>query len=205
MVEIKVAYLKQLGNRELQQAKKIFAQKQPECEIKLVGTNYQTAFTLLKKGQVDLVIADGREKRHELYQKRLAVPGVMAILQKGTYPAGTQMIDKDKLRDLTCFLICSPQEEKEELNLQQKIWQLKSPFMAVNDFDEASVLIAGGSGYFIMNELTAKLISNDTLQKLFLLNHGKQIKQEYYAFWQKKQKVIQYLVRILQKEYEKAI
>lgn len=202
MVKIRIAYVKQLGNKELKQAKKIFAQKEPTCLIELIGTGYKRAFTLLQNRQADLVIADARRQGNSLQKELLASPGLVAVLQKGTYPAGMQMIDKDELRDLTCFLICDPGQEKEELELQQKIWQLKSPFMAVNDFDEASVLIAGGSGFFVMNELTARLISNDTLQKLFLLAHGQQMKQRYYAFWRRNQKFLRYFIDILKNEYQ---
>lgn len=40
-------------------------------------------------------------------------------------------------------------------------------------------MATSGSGYFLMNERTADLLMNDQLQKMFLLNDGQQLKQDY--------------------------
>ena len=50
------------------------------------------------------------------------------------------------------------------------ILKIKSPFIAVENVNEASLMAESGSGFFIMNELTANLLKNkDKLQQLFVL------------------------------------
>lgn len=203
MKELKLAYFDKLGKQEIIDAKVAFEKKHPAYCLHLEACGHNQAFHKLEQQEVDLVLNDLRpqEKEADFNKKKLADLGLMAILQKGTYPAGLQLIEKDQLNDLTCFLVCSRAEEKEELHLHQDLWHIKSPLIAVGNADEAGVLVSSGSGYFIMNELAASLISNDTLQKLFLLDHGRQMRQPYYIFWQKKTPVIQAFIHLLEKEY----
>lgn len=202
MKTLTVAYFDKLGVQEIQAAKNNLVKNYPDLQVTLKSMSHDQAFDALKENEVDIAINDLRDEKNNLQKIKLTERGLIAVLQKGTYQAGLQMIEKDELRDLICFLICSPNEEAEELHLHKDLWQIHSPFIAVNNFDEAGVLISSGSGYFIMNEGTATLISNDMLQKLFLLNDGRQMKQSYYAFYQKNNALIDDFIKCLQTEYE---
>ncbi len=201
MNTLKIAYFDKLGVKELKQAKINFENKHLNWQVILQSSSHEDAFAKLRQGQVDLAINDWRHEEDNFLKDHLADRSLMAVMQKGTYQTGVQMIEKDELADLTCFLICSPKEEIEELHLHKDLWQIKSPFIAVGNFDEAGVLISSGSGYFIMNEETASLLSNDTLQKLFLLDHGQQMKQSYYAFYRKDDKIVSNFIAEIEKEY----
>lgn len=200
MEQLKVAYFNQLGRKELDQAKSEFEQD-TGVNVKLIGAGYDEAFEKLADHEVDLVIADKRDEDHDFKQEDLVQVGVMAILPKGSYQSGIQMVDKSNLTDLTCFIVAKPEEEAAELHLYKDLYQIKSPFIASNSVEEAALLVASGSGYFLINEIAANLIKNDSLQRLFLMDNDKMMRQTIIAFYNEDNPFIEKFIEILKKEY----
>ena len=203
MKKLRIAYFNQLGRRQLDRIVDQFKQKHSDVEIELIGMGHDEAFDKLAKNEVDLAISDLRDDQLDFKKEILGQEAVMAILQKGSYPSGVQMINKDDLADLTCFIvaIAKPEEEAAELHLFKDIYQIRSPFIASNSVEEAALLVASGSGYFLMNEATASLISNDTLQRLFLLSNGQQMWQKIAAFYTNEDAVIKDFILLVKKVY----
>ncbi|KRL82621.1 LysR family transcriptional regulator substrate-binding protein [Lactobacillus ultunensis] len=201
MNQLRIAYFDQLGRRELDAAKDKLKQVYPSVNIKLVGTGHDEIWDKLTNHEVDLAINDLRDEKNSFSSETISKSGLMAILQKGSYLRGVQMIEKSELTDLTCFIVAKPEEEAAELHLFKDLYQIKSPFIASNSVEEAALLVASGSGYFLMNENTAKLIKNDSLQQLFLLDEGKQMHQTIAAFYQEKTPIISKFLQILKTEY----
>ena len=193
MKQLKIAYFNQLGRRELDQAKTKFEEEYPDTEVKLIEK--------MADGEADLVIADKRDEKDDLEREDLAQVGVMAILPKGSYQSGIQMVDKADLSDMTCFIVAKPEEEVAELHLFKDLYQVKSPFIASNSVEEAALLVASGSGYFLINEIAADLLKNDSLQKLFLTDNGAPMRQTIAAFYAEKNQTIAKFNEILKKEY----
>lgn len=201
MEQLKIAYFNQLGRKELDQAKAKFEQENPDVQVKLIATGYDEAFEKLSDGEVNLVIADRRDNNDDFAREDLTQVGVMAIVQKGSYQSGIQMVDKSDLSDLTCFIVAKPEEEVAELHLFKDLYQIKTPFIASNSVEEAALLVASGSGYFLINEIAANLIKNDSLQKLFLMNNDKMMRQIISAFYTKENPIIKKFNEVLKKEY----
>lgn len=187
---LKIAYFNQLGRKRLDEITKLFEQKHHDVKVELIGASHNQVFDQLAKKEVDLAINDLRDDLIDFQTEILWQNGVMAILQKGTYSSGMQMIEKNDLADLTCFIVAKPEAEVEELHLFKDIYQINSHFMAANSIEEAALLVASGSGYFLMNEETAKLLSNDTLQRMFLLQDSQQIWQKVAAFYNQETSLI---------------
>lgn len=201
MEQLKVAYFNQLGRKELDQAKIKFEQLYPNVKVKLLSTGHDQAFEKLADGDVDLVINDCRDEKDDFIKDDLTQVGVMAVTQKGSYPSGVQMVDKDDLSDLTCFIVAKPEEEMAELHLMKDLYEIKSPFIASNSVEEAALLVASGSGYFLINELAANLIKNDSLQRLFLMDQNQVMRQTIAAFYVKNTPYISKFVEVLKTEY----
>lgn len=202
MEQLKIAYFNQLGRKELDQAKIKFEQIYPNIEVKLISTGHDQAFEKLASGDVDLVINDFRGEENGFIKKDLTEVGVMAVVPIGSYPSGIQMIDKSDLSNLTCFIVAKPEEEVAELHLLKDIYTIKSPFIASNSVEEAALLVASGSGYFLINEIAANLIKNDSLQCLFLLDEdGKIMRQTIMAYYAKDTSCSNEFVEILKSEY----
>lgn len=202
MDTLRIAYFDQLGQKKLLQAKNNFNQMHPNVNVELIGMGHDDVFTKLENNQVDLAINDLRDEKNDFSQKPIAQLGVKAILPKGSYPNGMQMVEKNELGDLTCFIVAKPEEEVAELHLFKDFYQIPSHFIAANSVEEAALLVASGSGYFLMNEDTAQLIRNEDLQGLFLLNDGQQIRQKITAFYLKQNDLIDNFIAILQKKYQ---
>lgn len=201
MKQLKIAYFNQLGRKELDQAKAKFEQNNPDVEVKLIGTGYDDAFEKLADGEADLVIADERDEKKVFEKENLAQVGVMAVLPKCSYQNGIQMVDKSDLSDMTCFIVAKPEEEVAELHLLKDLYQVNSPFIASNSVEEAALLVASGSGYFLINEIAADLLKNDSLQKLFLTDNGAPMRQTIAAFYAEKNPTIAKFNEILKIEY----
>lgn len=199
MEQLKIAYFNQLGRKELGQAKNKFEQDS-DVKVKLINTGYDEAFEKLSNDEVDLVIADKRDE-NDFEKEDLTQVGVMAIVPKGSYQSGIQLVDKAALTDLTCFIVAKPEEEVAELHLLKDIYQIQSPFIASNSVEEAALLVASGSGYFLINEVAANLIKNDALQRLFLMNNNKVMRQTISAFYKKDNPIIEKFIEVLKKEY----
>ena len=201
MKQLKIAYFNQLGRKKLDQAKAKFEQKNSDVEVKLIGTGYDDAFEKLADGEADLVIADERDEKKDFEKENLAQIGVMAVLPKGSYQNGIQMVDKSDLSDMTCFIVAKPEEEVAELHLLKDLYQVNSPFIASNSVGEAALLVASGSGYFLINEIAANLIKNDSLQKFFLPDNGNRMRHTIVAFYANADPAAKQFSDILQKEY----
>lgn len=201
MNQLRIAYFDQLGRRELDKATEIFEEKHPDCHVKLVGAGHDEIWDKLSNHEIDLAINDWRDEENNFSAETISQSGLMAILQKGSYSDGIQMIEKSELSDLTCFIVANPEEEAAELHLFKDLYQIKSPFIASNSVEEAALLVASGSGYFLLNENTAKLIRNDSLQQLFLLDGGKQMRQKIAAFYREENPIISDFIEILKTEY----
>lgn len=201
MKTLKIAYFNQLGRKDLDRVVDQFTQKYPDIKISLIGMGHDEVFDKLAEQDVDLAINDLRDEQVDFNSQILGQKAVMAILQKGSYPSGIQMINKDDLVNLTCFIVAKPEEEAAELHLFKDIYQIQSPFIASNSVEEAALLVASGSGYFLMNEATAGLISNDTLQQLFLLSNGQQMWQKIAAFYTNEDAKIKDFISLVQKVY----
>lgn len=197
MKQLKVAYFNQLGRKDLDKVKKDFERKHPDVKVELVGTGYDEAINQVREHKADLAVVDLREKEAELKSALVGQKAIVAMMQKGSYPSGIQMIEKSDLSDLTCFIVAKPEEEAAELHLFKDIYQLPSPFIASNSVEEAALLVASGSGYFLMNEVTAAMLRNDSLQKLFLLDHGQQMWQKIMVYFIEDSKLIQEFVELL--------
>ena len=105
MTELKIAYFDQLGRKELDQAVQHFVLKHPNVDVKLLATSHDGAFAKLNEDEADIAINDLRDENLNFDETELTQAGVMAILPKEMYPNGIQMIEKDELNDMTCFIV----------------------------------------------------------------------------------------------------
>lgn len=92
MKTLKIAYFNQLGRKDLDRVVDQFTQKYPDIKISLIGMGHDEVFDKLAEQDVDLAINDLRDEQVDFNSQILGQKAVMAILQKGSYPSGIQMI-----------------------------------------------------------------------------------------------------------------
>lgn len=210
MKEINIGYFKYFGNKEINKIKKKFEEENAGYLLNLHALSHDYLYHELNEKKILLALTDPRDDDLAKYQVYPVISaGIMAILQKGNFMSGQQTIELNDLSKIPDILIAKTDDEQSELHFHKDILKIKSPFIAVENVNEASLMAESGSGFFIMNELTANLLKNkDKLQQLFLLKNGKQLRQDYVLLHQKDEQqnqVLQKLVTMISSEFKKII
>lgn len=180
MKEVQIGYYKSFGTKEITEIVNKFKNVHSDVQINLVPVYQDQVVDKLEDGKIDLALTDPRDNE---FGKFTVMPikqeSLVVLLQAGNFMKSEQTVELKTLTQIPNILIATPEEEAGELHYHKDILGIQSPFIAVDSFNEASLMAASGSGYFLMNERTAELLSNDQLQKMFLLKNGQQLKQTY--------------------------
>ena len=104
---------------------------------------------------------------------------MLVLVQAGNFNKYQQTIELDDLKNVPCIMVASVADEKSEYHYLKDILQVDSDLLAVETLGEGILMVESGSGYLIMNEMTASHVDDDQVQKLFLLRDGKQLREKY--------------------------
>lgn len=104
---------------------------------------------------------------------------LLALVQAGNFNKYQQTVELNELRNIPCIMVATVVEEKSEYHYLKDILKIKNDLIAVETLGEAFLMVESGSGYLIMNEMTASHVDDDQVQKLFLLRDGKQLREKY--------------------------
>lgn len=201
MKELKVGYFKNFGNNEFCKAGQYLSQNNI-CAIKLIPLPLKDLSYALLNKEIDVAITDPRDQKfNEFKNQKITDAGLVVLLQAGNFIKGLTTIDKAQLTNIPNIIVAKSEDEKDELNYHKNLLKIGSPFIAVDNFNEAALMAQSGSGYFLMNEWTAPLIKGSDLQRLFLLDHGKQLKQTYLALYRQENPEILALVQSLKDNF----
>lgn len=178
-----IGYLNNLGNKELSRAAAIYRQKSTDQNLETKALSYSDIIDQLQDGKIDLALVNDRQDNlntlNTLNTYQIADASVIAIIQKGTFDKHAQIVELADLRANSCIITCSIQEEKAEYYYYRDVLKIPNQLIADDSLNETILMTQAGSGFFLMNEYTAPLIKNNDLQKLFLFNQGKQLKEKY--------------------------
>lgn len=180
MKKIFVAYFKNFGINNFNRAKEIFERKHSGVEVELKALGQEQTINAVENETVDFAITSVRDADvGHLFIKCLANVSLVAVFQSGNFDRGQQTIELHALDDVPDLLVASTEEESAELHYQRNLLGIKSPFLAIDSFNEAALMAESGSGYFIVDEKTAPFFTSQQLQKMFLLKNGCQLRQDY--------------------------
>ena len=178
--KMKIGYLKNLGRHELEQAAAKWQTLHKNAKVDLEPINYDEIETKIQDGKVDAVLVNGR---NTIYQKLKSYSvgdiALLALVQAGNFNKYQQTVELNELRNIPCIMVATVAEEKSEYHYLKDILRIENDLIAVETLGEAILMVESGSGYLIMNEITASHINDDQLQKLFLLRDGKQMREKY--------------------------
>ena len=168
---LKVGYFKSFGSKDVEKIVEEFRKMHPEIDIKLLPLYQDQVGDALTGGKIDLALTDPRDNDFNNYRLQpITEVSLMVILQAGNFMPGEQTVDIKDLKKIPNILIAKTEEEAGELHYHKDVLKITSPFIAVDSFNEAALMATSGSGYLLMK---------DQLQKMFLLNDGQQLKQDY--------------------------
>lgn len=177
---MKIGYLKNLGRHELEQAAKKWQALHENEKVELEPVGFDEIETKIQDGEVDAVLVNSRNTIYRtLASYAVSDIALLALVQASNFNKYQQTIELDNLKNVPCIMVASVADEKSEYHYLKNILQVDSDLLAVETLGEAILMVESGSGYLIMNEMTASHVDDDQVQKLFLLRKGKQLREKY--------------------------
>ena len=177
---MKIGYLKNLGRHELEQAAKKWQALHENEKVELEPVGFDEIETKIQDGEVDAVLVNSRNTIYRtLASYAVSDIALLALVQASNFNKYQQTIELDDLKNVPCIMVASVADEKSEYHYLKNILQVDSDLLAVETLGEAILMVESGSGYLIMNEMTASHVDDDQVQKLFLLRKGKQLREKY--------------------------
>ncbi len=177
---MKIGYLKNLGRHELEQAAKKWQALHENEKVELESVGFDEIETKIQDGEVDAVLVNSRNTIYRtLASYAVSDIALLALVQASNFNKYQQTIELDDLKNVPCIMVASVADEKSEYHYLKNILQVDSDLLAVETLGEAILMVESGSGYLIMNEMTASHVDDDQVQKLFLLRKGKQLREKY--------------------------
>lgn len=200
---IKIGYLKSYNGNELQNAILKFVSKLPEVDIDIQsGTHFELSDKLFND-ELDMKITDQRRAFSNDFVNYL-ICTLYFFIKVPEYSkfANKEIITLDELKDKTCIIISSKDEEETERKFYRDILGFKTDFIFAKNLEEANLLVASNKG-FLPIEKTLKEEENNGLKIIPLYNKNTQMNRNYYAFWKKlnDNQFIEEFANILSKEF----
>lgn len=204
---LRLGYLRNLGTNEFLNAVSIFSKEYPNIQVRVTSSSHEKLYDLLRTDQVDFVFNDLRRAPSNSYVNVFLTKSFFqVIISNNKFSKHKKTVTSDELKDIACILIVGPDEEAAEEDYFRDILGIRSSFITAQTYDEAIVMAASGQGYLLVNDRISKvLIHNDALQTFTLLNDGKEMIQNYYAFWKANNSgfYIETFADILKEQFEK--
>lgn len=177
---MKIGYLKNLGKHELEQAAAKWQALHENEKVELEPVGFDEIETKIQDGEVDAVLVNSRNTIYQtLASYAVSDIALLALVQAGNFNKYQQTVELGELRNVPCIIVASVADEKSEYHYLKDILSIKNDLIAVETLGEAILMVESGSGYLIMNEMTASHVDDDQVQKLFLLRDGKQLREKY--------------------------
>lgn len=178
--KMKIGYLKNLGRHELEQAATKWQTVHENEEVILEPINYDEIETKIQDGEVDAVLVNARNTIYQTLESySVGDISLLALVQAGNFNKYQQTVELNELGNMPCIMVATIAEEKSEYHYLKDVLKIKNDLIAVETLGEAILMVESGSGYLIMNEMTASHVDDDQVQKLFLLRDGKQMREKY--------------------------
>ena len=201
---IKIGYLKSYIGYELQNAILKFAKKLPEVEIDVQsGTHFELSEKLFNN-ELDIKVTDQRRAFSDDFVNfplctlyfYIKVPEYSDLAVKET-------ITLSELKDKTCIIISSKDEEETEMKFYRDILGFKTNFIFARNLEDANLLVASNKGFLPIEKTLSDDEEHKGLKIIPLYYKENQMSRKYYVFWKKENnnQVIEEFANILSKEF----
>lgn len=201
---IKIGYLKNYSGTELQDAIIQFSKKFPEVEMNIVSGTHEELSKKVFENELDMKFADQRRAFSDDFVNFLICTQYFFI-KVPTYSelAKSETLTLENLKDKSCILISSQEQEENESKYYRDILGFKNNFIFANNLEEANLLVSSNKG-FLPIECNKNVKQTDRNFKLIPLYYKRsQLSRNHYAFWKKDNNnpIIEKFAEILKKMY----
>ncbi len=201
---IRIGYLKNYTGYELQNAILKFVKKLPEVEIEVKsGTHFELSEKLFNN-ELDIKVTDQRRAfSDDFINFPLCTLYFYIKVPEYSKLANKEVINLDELKNETCIIISSKEEEETEMKFYRDILGFNTNFVFARNLEEANLLVASNKGILPIEKNSNEEGINSGLKIIPLYCGKNQMNRKYYAFWKKKNnsEVIEEFANILSKEF----
>lgn len=201
---IKIGYLKSYIGYELQNAILKFANKLPEVEIDVQsGTHFELSEKLFNN-ELDIKVTDQRRAfSDDFINFPLCILYFYIKVPEYSKLANKEIITLEELKNETCIIISSKDEEETEMKFYRDILGFKTNFIFARNLEDANLLVASNKGFLPIEKTLIEEEINRGLKIIPLYYKKNQMSRKYYAFWKKENnnEVIEEFANILSKEF----
>ena len=176
-----LSYLNGSGTGALYQTIGQFKKQHPGVQLKVEAGGYDEAASLLKRDKTDLVFGlqhgldiDGYEK---LFLGELPCYAELSAVYPQSAAEGLELAE---LNGLPCIVVALPKQQEAECEFYRRIFGVTGSFLFAQSAEEARLMAAAGSGYWLTENSCA---ASGSVNAVPLFKNGKRLAKKYYLFW----------------------
>ena len=183
---LKIGYLRGYHGKEIKETIMEFSALYPDVAIELKRGNHEELYNYLISGGASLVMSDQRRAFHEDYVNYHLLHMDCYIEAAASHPLSQKhFVDIADLKNETCILVASDQQQDIEREFYENIIGLKCHYVFADDIDEARLLVAINKGFMPIEYAQKEVSRHDHIQSIPLYRNHKQLQRNYCAFWKK--------------------
>jgi len=185
--ELCVGYLNLYAGPELSEAIGEFSARHPDVRISTVSGTHEDLYEGIVSGAVNLALNDQRRAFSDQFENvELLDAGCSVEISARLLPEGTDSLQITQLPDVPCILISEPAHQQVEESYYRDILGVPGPFLFASGLPEARLMVVGGRGYLITEDVGRPPMLSETVCRIPLYRGKDRIRRKYCLFWQKK-------------------
>lgn len=183
---LKIGYLRGYHGKEIKETIIQFSALYPDVSIELKKGNHEELYNDLISGEASLVMSDQRRAFHEDYVNYHLLHMDCYIEVSNSHQLSQKdFVDVNDLKDETCILVATSQQQDIEKEFYENIIGLKCHYIFADDIDEARLLVAIHKGFMPIEYAQKENNQHQHVVSIPLYRNKNQLQRNYCAFWKK--------------------
>jgi DNA-binding transcriptional LysR family regulator len=184
--DLRIGYLKCYGGYEFQNALSQFAERHPEVNVNVMNGNHENLYEALRDDMVDVVLNDQRRAFSDDYVNRELIDCNCYIELSVNHPlAKLEKIDISDLKNTTCVLVASRQQQANEKAYYRDIIGFKGNIMFAETLQEARLMVISQKAVLPIEMGNNDIYFDKAITRIPLMKNGSPVTRKYCIFWKK--------------------
>ena len=183
---LNIGYLMNYEGYEIQNAVASFMQRNPHTEIDLIPGTHESLYEMLRSGRIDLAFTDQRRAFSDDYRNiELASLYYSVEISKFHPYSNFSEIEVADLKNFTCIVVASPEQEQSEFTYYHEILGFDGEFLFARNIGEARFMVSSGKGVFPIIESKKSSSVPESIIRIPLVKEENPIKCRICIFTKK--------------------
>lgn len=204
-ISLNIGYLRCYSGSEFHRALAVFSESNPDVAVSVEYGNHEELYSMLRSGQVDLVLNDQRRAFSDEYVNLILTTCSSYIeVSSQSKLACRKSIEPYELRDVPCILVSSQAQRETEQEYYQNVVGIQSGFLYAENLEEARLMVIGRKGFLPVEGSDAVPTMGTSIVRIPLRRGNEPIRRNYCAFWKKDNSgyCVEEFARILKAQFD---